>query len=323
MGIQTNTRTLTREAAQKLHSEGMEPHKITVDRIYALIGQGSRTTINDELKRWRAAHQKGLFPQTDGIPSELVEAFSGLWQAARDQANTAFHSWKITAEEELSQTLEKLDLQSEALRNEQARNEALRLQSTQAQAETLRWQQALEQETRHAQETQQALEQALAQQRVFEKEAREREEALRKTLETARQDWDAQTRIQTIEHREALALATERLEGVQKHMLEQISVARDETRLFQGELARQKAATQAVLDEKRQLERENDSLTQEAKAQHAQWQERLHGLEARLAALSSEGVGRALNARNRIPKKHLRKPVLGRTQRRFPPLTEP
>ena len=46
----SDTRLRTREAASKIVASGRPAHAITVDLIYAEIRQGSRTTINDELK---------------------------------------------------------------------------------------------------------------------------------------------------------------------------------------------------------------------------------------------------------------------------------
>jgi hypothetical protein len=48
----SSTRDLTRKTADQLLAMApqLAPEKITVDKIYAVIQQGSRTTINNELK---------------------------------------------------------------------------------------------------------------------------------------------------------------------------------------------------------------------------------------------------------------------------------
>lgn len=54
----SDTRLRTREAAVHLVSTGRRSHDLTVDLIYAEIKQGSRTTINDELKLWKDEQAK-------------------------------------------------------------------------------------------------------------------------------------------------------------------------------------------------------------------------------------------------------------------------
>ncbi|TAM53180.1 MAG: integrase [Paraburkholderia sp.] len=50
----SDTRLRTRDAAARLVvAAGRLPHELNVDLIYAEIRQGSRTTINDELKFWK------------------------------------------------------------------------------------------------------------------------------------------------------------------------------------------------------------------------------------------------------------------------------
>lgn len=48
----SSTRDLTGKAADQLLAQDpqLTPERITVDKIYAVIQQGSRTTINEELK---------------------------------------------------------------------------------------------------------------------------------------------------------------------------------------------------------------------------------------------------------------------------------
>lgn len=87
MGRATETRTLVREAADKLLAEGLSPNKITVDRIHQAIGQGSRTTINDELKAWRAEQSSMKIAQ---VPAGLEPMLVRLWASALEQAQTGF-----------------------------------------------------------------------------------------------------------------------------------------------------------------------------------------------------------------------------------------
>ena len=59
----SDTRLRTREAATHLVTTGRRAHDLTVDLIYAEIKQGSRTTINDELKLWKDEQAKAGSPR--------------------------------------------------------------------------------------------------------------------------------------------------------------------------------------------------------------------------------------------------------------------
>src|SRR3954462_9783490 len=88
-----STRDLTRQAADQLLAQDpqLTPERITVDKIYAVIQQGSRTTINEELKAWRANKSK---PQ---IPRELLD----LWRDTVEQAQAVFAQDRALLEAEV------------------------------------------------------------------------------------------------------------------------------------------------------------------------------------------------------------------------------
>ena len=74
----SDTRLRTREAAARLVAAGRRPHDLTVDLIYAEIKQGSRTTINDELKLWKDEQAKAE-ALTAALPPAVANAMIRLF----------------------------------------------------------------------------------------------------------------------------------------------------------------------------------------------------------------------------------------------------
>src|SRR3546814_12810788 len=85
----SDTRQRTREAAAQLVAGAKRPHEITVDQIYAVIQQGSRTTINDELKLWKDERTKIDALRAD-LPPAVADAMRSLVVAAADKGERAF-----------------------------------------------------------------------------------------------------------------------------------------------------------------------------------------------------------------------------------------
>ncbi|KVN88982.1 DNA-binding protein [Burkholderia ubonensis] len=79
----SNTRLRTREAASHLVAAGRRPHELTVDLIYAEIRQGSRTTINDELKLWKDEQVRND-ALAAALPAPVADAMLVLWALAID-----------------------------------------------------------------------------------------------------------------------------------------------------------------------------------------------------------------------------------------------
>ena len=77
----SDTRLRTREAAAQLVSTGRRSHDLTVDLIYAEIKQGSRTTINDELKLWKDEQAKAD-ALTAALPPAVASAMLNMWALA-------------------------------------------------------------------------------------------------------------------------------------------------------------------------------------------------------------------------------------------------
>jgi chromosome segregation ATPase len=108
----------------------LTPEKITVDKIYAVIQQGSRTTINDELKAWRVDKSK---PE---VPKELLD----LWNGTVKRAEEVFAQDRECMEAEVAEAnrqADELRSENEALRREAESREA-RLKEKSDEAEDLR-----------------------------------------------------------------------------------------------------------------------------------------------------------------------------------------
>ncbi len=97
----SDTRQRTREAAATLVAEGKRPHELTVDLIYAAIRQGSRTTINDELKLWKDERTKADALGAD-LPPAIADAMRSLWVAAVEQGEQVFSEQRQSLESELA-----------------------------------------------------------------------------------------------------------------------------------------------------------------------------------------------------------------------------
>ncbi|MGE3319395.1 MAG: DNA-binding protein [Candidatus Berkiella sp.] len=73
------------EAALQLQAQGKIP---TVDAVRHVLGTGSKTTINQHLKQWKA--EQGT---SDGsLPSEILTVVSGLWDRIQAQAQQAIEA---------------------------------------------------------------------------------------------------------------------------------------------------------------------------------------------------------------------------------------
>ncbi|CAE6970355.1 hypothetical protein R69608_07351 [Paraburkholderia nemoris] len=85
----SDTRFRTREAAARLIAAGRRPHDLTVDLIYAEIRQGSRTTINDELKLWKD-EQARIDALSAALPPAVANAMLSVWALAIEHGEQVF-----------------------------------------------------------------------------------------------------------------------------------------------------------------------------------------------------------------------------------------
>ncbi|MDB0559392.1 DNA-binding protein [Ralstonia solanacearum] len=286
----SDTRLRTRETAARLVATGRRPHELTVDLIYAEIRQGSRTTINDELKLWKdeQARNDAL---AAALPAPVADAMRTLWALAIEHGEQVFaargeelerEAAKATARaESLATALPALETQAQMLRTQLEERETrlasvtTELARTQAEREAaLQTAQAVADERDAARaETQEALHGAQAaharELEALRAEHAEREAALRAQIDQA----------------------AARLESVQKHVLLQTEDARDAQRRAETALAKvrqrneqlvgdvQRLSAEAaehrrlaerhekqlasVMEEARELRRERDTLAQQ------------------------------------------------------------
>ena len=286
----SDTRLRTREAAARLVAAGRRPHELTVDLIYAEIRQGSRTTINDELKLWKdeQARNDAL---AAALPGSVADAMRSLWALAVEHGEQVFaargeelerEAVESTARaESLGTTLAALEAQVQALRTQLEERETRLAAATAGLARS-------EAEREAALQTAQAV--------AAERDAARVQsgEALRTAQDTHARELEAQR----AEHagREAalraqIDQAASRLESVQKHVLLQTEEARGAQRRAETALYRvqqrneqlagdvQRLAAEAAeqrrladrhetqlasaIDEARELRRERDTLAQQ------------------------------------------------------------
>jgi chromosome segregation ATPase len=309
----SDTRLRTREAAARLVAAGRRPHELTVDLIYAEIRQGSRTTINDELKLWKdeQARNDAL---AAALPPAVADAMRTLWALAIEHGEQVF----AARGEELEREAAEATARAASLASSQA--------ALEGEAQTVR----VQLEERDARLATAAAELARAE---ASREAAVREaQAAAAERDAARADANEAMRVAQAAHaREVEALRAEhaerevalrtqidqaavRLEGVQKRVMMQTEDARDAQRRAETALTRiqqrneqlvgdvQRLAADAaeqrrlaerhekqlasVTEEARELRRERDALVQQVALLQGQ-------LSARTASLSPRAARRA------------------------------
>jgi hypothetical protein len=225
VGRSSDTRQRTREAAAELVAGGHRAYAITVDLIYAAIGQGSRTTINDELKRWKDEQARAAALEADW-PPVVADGMRALWVLAVEHGERVFEQRRAEVEAQLATAHEEL------ARAESARAQLLATQErVSEQVGTL---------SEHLAEVRQQLRaetaaknDAVAHAHALQEELNAARQDSARQLESIRQEQEKQAADfqQAIAARDAafraeLDTATQRLESAQAHMLQQIDAAR-------------------------------------------------------------------------------------------------
>jgi chromosome segregation ATPase len=286
----SDTRFRVREAAAHLVAAGRRPHELTVDLVYAEIRQGSRTTINDELKLWKdeQARNDAL---ADALPAPVADAMRSLWALAVGHGEQVFAARGEELEhdaaeaaaraESLGTALAALEGQAQMLREQLKEHEARLAAATTELVRT----QAERDGAVHASEA-----------AATEREAAraQAEEMLRAARAAHAHELEAHRIEQSGREtglRAEVDRATARLESVQKHVLLQTEEARDAQRRAETALARvqqrneqlvgdvQRLSAEAseqrrladrhekqlasVIDEARELRRDRDTLAQQ------------------------------------------------------------
>ncbi len=222
----SDTRKLTRMAAAKLVSAGHRAHAITVDLIYAEIKQGSRTTINDELKLWKDEQAKvsGL---SAALPDAVANAMLATWAVAVEHGEKAFDQRREEIESELAAAVDRAQTAEASLAEQCARTEHLSSLLRQSdERETA--QRAEIHALRDAKD--EALQRAAQAEREtasVRSEAQARESTLKSVHARNLSDARAELAAKEIDLRAELTRTTERLEGVQKHVMLQVADARN------------------------------------------------------------------------------------------------
>ncbi|WP_322043546.1 DNA-binding protein [Paraburkholderia sp. J67] len=290
----SDTRLRTRETASRLVAAGKRPHELTVDLIYAEIRQGSRTTINDELKQWKDEKTRSDALAAE-LPPAVADAMLGIWAVAVEHGEKVYDARVAELEQATAQAESRA---AEAVEARSAADEALRLREVELGA--LGEQVAV-------------LKQQLEAANARAEEARARADALDTQRNIEREQAESRLREQRLEHEKAstalrasleardaafqseLDKATQRMEGVQKHMMQQISEAREERRrsdtlaaslqqrneTLLGELGAARAQEARQDDALRAAQRENEAFLRE----RSTWQHERETLESRLAAI--------------------------------------
>lgn len=232
----------------RLVAAGRLPHELTVDLIYAEIRQGSRTTINDELKLWKdeQARNDAL---AAALPAPVAGAMLSLWALAVEHDEQVF----ARRGEELEQEAADATQRAESLAASHA--------TLEAQLQMLR-EQLVDRDVRLA-----AASAEMARARA-EHEAAVREcQAVSAERDTARADANAAQRAAHAAHaREVEALRAERaereaalraqidqaatrLEGVQKRVMLQTEEARDAQRRAETALTKAQQRNEQLVGE--------------------------------------------------------------------------
>ena len=321
----SDTRQRTREAAAALVSEGKRPHELTVDLIYAAIKQGSRTTINDELKLWKDERTKADALGAD-LPPAIADAMRSLWVVAVEQGEQVFSEHRQTLESDLATlqrthedvvverdaalaTVQHLQQEVERLREQSAQLQLQLSQENEAKRDALGQSQALQREmaTVRADMTQQLEEARDVQQRLtseFQSTIAARDAAFQAERDKANERMEvAQARMlqETDAAREGLRRAEQKLVKTRQRSEEQqvtLTELRLEVTRHQRELAKSEARTKALAE----VKGERDHLTLELatlRGQLAGMTTAVQSAEARAVAAESRLVAERAPSRKR------------------------
>ena len=257
----SDTRLRTREAAARLVAAGRQPHDLTVDLIYAEIKQGSRTTINDELKLWKDEHAKAD-ALTNALPPVVANAMLNIWAVAVEHGEKVFDQRREEAETQLAQALTCIEsLESEKNQLTQ-RIEGLQADVAQGQSDLNAFRERLSNE-RAAKESGIARAGALEHQLESVKTDSEQAiTALKSEHQHRVEGLQATIAAQECAFRQEINKATERLEGVQKHVMLQVSEAREAQKRTEAQLSKTSQKNEQLWAEIQQLRQQIASLTQ-------------------------------------------------------------
>jgi len=218
-------------------SSGHRPHTITVDQIYAEIKQGSRTTINDELKLWKDEQARGN-ALSAAMPEPVAKSMLAIWALAVEHGENEFAERRQALESEFAAA----DARAQAA---EAAQEDLRARLEQLLAEI-----------RRSQDREGVLRTEIESLRSAKDDAMQRAASAERETITVRASAQAHEATLNADHEQKLGAAraelaaqetklrvelresTERLEGVQKHVLLQVADARELQRRAEDQAAK-------------------------------------------------------------------------------------
>lgn len=213
-------------AAAKLVSAGHRAHAITVDLIYAEIKQGSRTTINDELKLWKDEQAK-VSALSAALPDAVANAMLATWAVAVEYGEKAFDRRRDEVESEVATANTRAETAEALLADQRRRVEELTAQLARSAERELAQRteiQALRDAKDAAMKRADSAERETAATRA---QAHAHEASLKSDHEQKLSEATAELASKEANLRAELTRTTERLEGVQKHVLLQVADARD------------------------------------------------------------------------------------------------
>lgn len=259
----SDTRIRTREAAAHLVAAGRRPHELTVDLIYTEIRQGSRTTINDELKLWKDEQAK-VDALSAALPPAVTNAMMAAWVVAVEHGEKVFEHRQAEVESELAAALQRGQSFETDLTRTQEEAAGLRAQLAARQTEV----EALREEAARGRAAAEAAQgRTQAQERQLEAARAEAEQRLASanTAHERRLD-ELQEAMATQEQafRSEIDKATERLEGVQRHVMLQVAEAREAAKRAEALLIKVQQKNEQLSIEAPQLRAELASQTQQS-----------------------------------------------------------
>lgn len=257
----SDTRLRTREAASTLVASGRRPHDLTVDLIYAEIKQGSRTTINDELKLWKDEQAKSD-ALTAALPAEVSNAMLNMWAVAVEHGEKIFDQRREEAETQLSLAITRVE-------DLEGKNIELNQQI-----------QVLQEDVAKGQSDLNTLKESLSSERTAKEVAVAKVTSLEQALESTKassdksilameaehrnrvQELQASLGAQELAFRQEIAKATERMEGIQKHVILQVDEAREATKRAEAQLSKANQKNEKMASDLQQLGQDIALLTQ-------------------------------------------------------------
>lgn len=257
----SDTRLRTREAAARLVAAGRRPHDLTVDLIYAEIKQGSRTTINDELKLWKDEQAKAD-ALTAALPPAVANAMLNMWAVAVEHGEKVFDQRREEAESQLAQAMTRIESLETEKNHLTQRIEGLQADVAQGQSDLNAFREMLANE-RAAKEA--AIARASALEQQLESVKTDSERAITAMKSEHQQHVEVlQATLAAQEHtfRKEIDKATERLEGVQKHVMLQVTEAREAQKRTEALLSKASQRNEQLSAELQELWQKNASLTQ-------------------------------------------------------------